>query len=71
MGVLLDGSMLREYEGGGNAGDGRGVGHEYVGGTCGSCIVSSADDVLGVSVVFVIRGVGGVCGMGMCLAWAA
>ena len=46
-------------------GDGRGVvvvsaGHKYVGSAHGSCIVSSAADVLG------MIGVGGVCEMWMC-----
>ena len=51
-------------------GDGKGVvvvsaGHEYVGGaTC----VSGVSDVLGMNVVRVMRGVGGVCEMCMCLA---
>ena len=44
------------------------AGHECVGGTSGSGIVSSAADVLGVSVVRVMSGVGGVCKMCMCLA---
>ena len=50
-------------------GDGSGVmsaGH--VGGTCGSVIVSSVVDVLWMSVVRGMRGVGGVCDMCMCLA---
>ena len=38
----------------------------YMGGTCGSGVLSSAGDVLEISVV---RGVGGVCGMCKCLAW--
>ena len=54
-------------------GDGEGVvvvgaGHEHVGGTRGSGIVSSSADVLGMSVVRGMRGVGGVCEMCMCLA---
>ena len=44
------------------------VGH--VGGTRGSCIVSSASDMLGISVVRGMRGFGGVCEMCMCLARA-
>ena len=36
----------------------------YMGGTCGSCVLSSACDVLEMSVV---RGVGGVCDMCMSL----
>ena len=40
----------------------------HVGGTRGSCIVSSAADVLWMSVVRGMRGVGGVCEMCMCLA---
>ena len=39
-----------------------------LGGTRGSGIVSSAADVLGMSVVCGMRGVGGVCEMCMCLA---
>ena len=42
------------------------VGH--VGGTHGSGVVSSAADVLWMSVVRGMRGVGGVCEMCMCLA---
>ena len=42
--------------------------YEYVGGTHGSGIVSSGTDVLGMSVVRGIRGVGGVWEMCMCLA---
>ena len=72
MHVLLfvyDVSMLREYEGDSNAGVGDGgsvsavnTGHEYVGGTRVSDIVSSASAVLG------MRGVGGACEMCMILA---
>ena len=40
----------------------------HVGGTRGSCIVSSAADVLGMSVVRGMRGVGGVCEICMSLA---
>ena len=40
------------------------AGHEYVGGTHGSGIVSSAADVLGMSAVRGMRGVGGVCVFG-------
>ena len=40
----------------------------YVGGTHGSGIVSSADDVLWMNVVRGMRGVVGVCEMCMCLA---
>ena len=57
-------SMLRECDGDDNAGvgDGGGVvatsaGLEYVGGTRGSGIVSSAADVLGMSVVRGMRAV--------------
>ena len=39
--------------------------HEYVGGTRGSGMVSSAADVLGLNVVRGMRGVGEMC---MCLA---
>ena len=38
-----------------------------MGGTRGSGIVSSAYDVLAMSVVRMVRGVGRVCGMCMCL----
>ena len=41
---------------------------EHVGGTRGSGIVSSVADVLCISVVRGMRGVGGVCEMYMCLA---
>ena len=40
----------------------------HVGGTRGSDIVSSATDVLWMSVVREMRGVGGVCEMCICLA---
>ena len=40
----------------------------HVGGTRGSGSVSSAADVLGMSVVRGMRGIGGVCEMCMCLA---
>ena len=40
----------------------------HVGGTRGSCIVSSAADVLWMRVVHGMRGVGGVCEMCMYLA---
>ena len=40
----------------------------HVGGTRGSCIVSSTADVLWTSVVRGMRGVGGACEMCMCLA---
>ena len=39
----------------------------YVGGTRGSGIVSSAADVIWMSVMREMRGVGGVCEMCMCL----
>ena len=45
------------------------AGHDYVGGTRGSGIVSNAADMLGVSVVRGMKGVGEVCEMCMCLAW--
>ena len=64
---------VRGREGDGNAGVGHAggvvavsAGHEHAGGTCGSGIVSSAADVLGMSVVLGMRGVGGV--HEMCLA---
>ena len=67
--------MLRECEGGGNDGVGDGkcvvavsAGQVYVGGTTDSGIMSSATDVLGMSVVRGMRGVGVVCEMSMCLA---
>ena len=44
------------------------AGHEYVGGTRDSGIVSSAADVLWMSVARVMRGVSGVCEICMCLA---
>ena len=37
------------------------AGHEYVGGTRGSDIVSNAADVLGISVVYEMKGVGEMC----------
>ena len=40
---------------------------EHVGGKRGSCIVSSVADMLWMSVVRGMRGVGGVCEMRMCL----
>ena len=43
----------------------------HVGGTHGSVIMSSAADVLWMSLVCVMRAVGGVCEMCMCLAQAA
>ena len=66
MGVLLfvlHVYMLRDCQGDGNDGvaDGEVVvsaGHEYVGGTRGSDIVFSADDVLGMNVVCGMRRVG-------------
>ena len=42
--------------------------HEYVGGTHSSDSVCIAADVIGMSVVHGMRGVGGVCEMCMCLA---
>ena len=69
---VWDVSILQECEGDGNAGVWD-VGcvvsvSEYMGGTHGSGIVSFADDVLEMSVVLGVRGVGGVCEMCMCLA---
>ena len=55
-------------------GDGGGVivvSVENVGGTRGSAIVSSAAHMLEISVVRGMRGVAGVCEMGMCLAWGS
>ena len=70
---VVDVSMLKECEGDGNAGAGDGggavTGSEYVAGTRRSGIVFSAADVLGMSVVRGMRGVGGVCEMCTCLAW--
>ena len=43
-------------------------GHDYVGGTPCSNIVSSAADVLGMNVVRGMRGVGGVCELCICFA---
>ena len=40
------------------------AGYEYMGGTCGSDIVSSAADVLE------MRGVGGLCKNFICVAWS-
>ena len=65
--------MLRECEGDGNAcvwdvGGVVVVSAGYVGGTRGSGIVSSAADVIELSVVPGMRGVGGVCEMCTCLA---
>ena len=71
---VLHVGMLRECAGDGNAGVGAGgcvaevlVWCEYKGGTRGSGVVSSVDDVLEMSVVRAMRGVGGVCEMCMCL----
>ena len=62
---VLDVILLRECEGNGNAGVGDGGGvvgvsteYEYVGGTRGSGIVSSAADVLGISMVRGMKGGG-------------
>ena len=74
MGVLLfvlHVCMLRECEGVDNAGMGDAgsvvmVSAGHLGGTCGSEIVSSTADVLEMSEVCGMRGVGGVCEM--CLA---
>ena len=44
------------------------AGHEYVGGTRGSGIVSSEAHMLMMSLVRGVRVVGGVCEMCMCLA---
>ena len=76
--VVLHGCMLRNCDGDGNAGVGVGggmvtvsAGCEYMDGTRGSGFVSTADDVLEMSVVSGVRSVGGVCEMYMCLdrAW--
>ena len=67
--IVLHVCMLIEYEGARGAEEvwlWLSTGH--VGGTRGSGIVSSAADMLGMSVVRGMRGVGGVCEMCMCLA---
>ena len=46
------------------------AGHEYVGGTRGSGIVSNANNVLWISVVRGMRGIGGLC-ENVCLAWGS
>ena len=65
---MFDAGLL-ECEGTGNAGVGYGGGviavSAYMGGTRGSGIFASTDDVLEISMV---RGVGGVCDMCKCLA---
>ena len=73
---VLDVSMLRECEGDGNAGVGDGGGvvavsvwHEYGIGTHDSGIVFSAADVLGISVVVGLEGVGGVCIVRIRVVW--
>ena len=65
---MWDVSMLREYEGDGNAGVGDGdsvvavsVGYEYMGGARDSDSVSSADDISEMSLVRRMSGVGGMC----------
>ena len=68
--------MLRECEGYGNAGmvDVGGVvvvSAVHAGGARGSGIVSSAADMIGMSVLRGVRGVGGVCAMCMCWLGAA
>ena len=72
MRALLHVCMLRECDGDGNVDVGDGgcvvvVSAENVGGTRGSEIVSTAADVLGMSVMRGMRGVGGMCEMCMCL----
>ena len=64
--------MLKGCDGDGNAGAGAGrcvvavsVWCEYIGGTRGSRFMSTANDVLEMIVVRVVRGVGGVCEMCM------
>ena len=67
--VCLLRARLLGFEGDGNAGVWSGGGvvavSAYMGGTRGSGVLASAGDVLEMSVV---RGVGGVCDMCMCLA---
>ena len=59
--------MLSDCEGNVNAGVvSVSAGYKYVDGTCGSGYASSTADVLGMSVVRGMRGVGGVCEMCMC-----
>ena len=65
---VLHACMLRECDGNGNSGMVV-VSAVHVGGTRGSGIVSSAADVLGMSVVRGMRGVGRVCEM--CMARVA
>ena len=61
--------MPREFEGDGiSAVVGMRAGHEYVGATHGSGIVSNAADVLEISVLRGMKGVGRVCEMCMYLA---
>ena len=61
---------LRECDGDGNAGMvAVSAECECMGCTCSLGIVSSADDVLAMSVVRGVRGVGGVCEMCICMAW--
>ena len=72
-----EGERVQGCESDGNAGVetgdmvGMSIGNEYVGGTRGSGIGSSTADVLWMSVVCGMRGVGGVCEMCMCLARVA
>ena len=64
-----EGARVRGCEGDGNAVVvAVSLGHEYVGGTRGSCIMSSVVHVLGMSVVLGMRGVGGIGEMCICLA---
>ena len=75
---VFDASMLREYESemmtamlvwGRRMYGCAMCGFEYMGGTRGSGIVSSTPNVLEMSVVRGVRGVGGVCEMCMCMCW--
>ena len=66
--VVCVGCEYAEGDDNAGVGDGGGVvamsaGHEYVGGTRGPGIVSSAVDVLEMSVMCVMRGIGGLCEM--------
>ena len=66
--VYVHAERVRGCEGDGNAGVvGLSTWHEHVGGTRGSGMVSNAADMLGISVVRGMKGVGRVCEICMCL----